>query len=178
MIFFYIKIIFCPQKQGRKEPKMAQLNKVIIAGRLTADPEVKVTKNNLKVCNFSIANSEGKEITNFFYCSAFRNNAEYLEKYAKKGTLLVIDGYLHQDKWTTPNGEKRNSVSIVCQNVHIMDRVNTPKETTSETTSEKSSNNEVSSEETNNKQNEADVAEQLQQQGFVPADDIDEDLPF
>ena len=73
------------------------MNLVCIDGRLTKDNEIKMTTNNKKIISFSIANQRDKEHSDFINCVAFENNAEFLNKYFKKGDGVNITGELRQN---------------------------------------------------------------------------------
>lgn len=97
---------------------MSDLNKVILIGRLTRDPEFKMI-NQTGLVNFSIANNrifmsnnEKREEVNFFDCEAWGRLADTLKQYASKGTKLAIEGRLKQNTWSTPEGKKASRVSI------------------------------------------------------------------
>jgi single-strand DNA-binding protein len=78
------------------------LNSVLILGRLTKDPENKVTTEGTVVSKFTIAANRGygdKQVTEFVNCIAFGKTAENIKKYVKKGHLLMIAGYLKTSKW-------------------------------------------------------------------------------
>lgn len=94
------------------------MNKVILMGRLTRDPEVRYS-NDLAVANFSIAvdrrfKREGQPEADFFDCTAFRKTAEFIEKYLHKGTKVVLDGELQNDNYTNKEGQKvyRNRIMV------------------------------------------------------------------
>lgn len=90
------------------------INKVIMTGRLTADPELKHTPNGLSVCSFSIAQNRGKDAPPvFFDCVAWRQTAEFICNYFHKGDGIEIDGYLDCRTYEK-NGIKRKIVEVVC----------------------------------------------------------------
>ena len=77
-------------------------NNVIITGRLTADPELKKTESGLSLCVFTIANEIGygeKKTTHFISVVAWKNQAEVVAKYFKKGNLIGIEGQLQMHKY-------------------------------------------------------------------------------
>lgn len=92
------------------------LNKVIMNGRLCADPELKKTQSGLSVTSLNIAVSKGKEETDFFKITAWRNTADFICKYFKKGDGICVDGHLATNTYEK-NGEKRTSYEIVCDSV-------------------------------------------------------------
>ena len=77
------------------------MNKVFLKGRLTADPEIRKTANDISVCNFSIAVNRrfDREKTDFINCEAWRRTAEFISKYFTKGKEIAVCGELHIDKW-------------------------------------------------------------------------------
>lgn len=93
------------------------LNKVILMGRLTRDPEVRMAGEN-KVANFSIAvdrdtkNKNGERETDFIDCTAWAGRGEFVEKYFHKGSMIVIVGRLQMRKWEDKDGNKRVSAEI------------------------------------------------------------------
>lgn len=102
------------------------MNKFICNARLTKDVEVKVTQNNTKIANVSIAvrrnykDAEGNYNSDFFNCVAFGNQAEFLEKYFKKGQEILISGHLQNRSWETESGEKRYATDIVIETVDFI----------------------------------------------------------
>ncbi len=94
------------------------MNKVIIIGRLTADPEIKqIGSAGHSVCKFSIALSDKfgeKEHTNFFVCEAWSKQAELIGEWMKKGYKILVDGRLKQELWEK-EGKKQSTVKIVVE---------------------------------------------------------------
>ena len=102
------------------------MNKVIMMGRLTRDPEVRYGQgaNSTAVGRFSIAvdrryKREGQPDADFFNCTTFGKQAEFVEKYLKKGTKVVIAGSLQNDNYTDKNGVQRNNVQIMVDEVEF-----------------------------------------------------------
>ena len=88
------------------------LNAIFLHGRLTADPELKATSGGISYCNFTVAvdgfAKKGEEKpTDFFACMAWRNTAEMICKYFKKGKEIVISGEMHSNKYTDNDGNNR-----------------------------------------------------------------------
>lgn len=106
------------------------INTVVIAGRATKDPEIKVTPSGTTVLSFSLAvndtkkNAQGEweEIANFFDCVLFGERAERLAQYIPKGIKLTINGRLHQDRWQAQDGTNRSRVSIIVQDIELPPR--------------------------------------------------------
>lgn len=102
---------------------MSSFNKVLLMGRLTRDPELRVMPNGNKVCKFSIATSRRfklpdgslKEETVFVEIDAFGGSADTIAKYFVKGKAIFVEGRLKFDQWEGPNGEKRNKLSVVLE---------------------------------------------------------------
>ena len=94
------------------------MNKVILKGRLTANPELKTTATNITVCDFSVAVNRrfNKEQTDFINCQAWRQTAEFITKYFTKGQEILVVGELHIDKWDK-DGETRYSARVVVDEV-------------------------------------------------------------
>ena len=98
---------------------MASLNKVIIMGNLTADPEFKTTPSGVSVTTFSVAvgrrfaKSDDEVKADFFNVVAWRGLAEFVSKYFTKGKSIVVVGSLQTRSYTTQNGEKRYITEII-----------------------------------------------------------------
>lgn len=93
------------------------LNKIIIMGRLTRDPELRYTTQNTPVCTFTVAVdrdyvSNGEKQTDYIECVAWRQGGEFVSKYFAKGSLIVVDGRLESRKWQDRDGNKRTSWEI------------------------------------------------------------------
>ena len=99
------------------------LNRIIMTGRLTRDPELRTTQSNISVTSFSIANQRnykngnGERDTDFFDVVAWRATAEFVTKYFVKGSLVTVDGRLETRKFTDKEGNKRTVVEIIADNV-------------------------------------------------------------
>lgn len=102
------------------------LNKVILGGRLTADPELKATNNGTYVTSFAIAINrrykQGEEVqTDFIDCVAWRERAELITRYFRKGSSICIEGTLQKRSWTDKQGQTRYAVEVVVDNVYFVD---------------------------------------------------------
>ena len=96
------------------------MNKVILMGRLTRNPEVRYSRgeNALAVANFSIAvnrsrKNNGEEETDYFNCTVFGKQAEFAEKYLKQGTKVAIIGRIQNDNYTNKEGQKIYGIKIM-----------------------------------------------------------------
>ena len=94
---------------------MASFNKVILMGRLTANPELKQTQSGVAVTSFNIAvDRKVKDSScDFFTINAWRQTAEFICKYFKKGQAILICGELQTRSWTDSNGQKRTVTEVV-----------------------------------------------------------------
>ena len=98
------------------------LNKAILMGRLTRDPELRHTQSNTAVCSFTLAidrdysKTEQKE-TDFIDCTAWGKTAEFVSKWFQKGVMAIVVGRVQSRKWQDKNGNKRTSVEVNCAEV-------------------------------------------------------------
>lgn len=104
-------------------------NKVILGGRLTSDIELKVTQSGISVCSFSLAINrkvakDQPQKTDFIDCQAWRQTAEFLSRYFKKGSSLCVVGQLQKSEWTDQNGQKRYKVEVVVDEAMFVDSKN------------------------------------------------------
>ncbi len=103
------------------------INRVILAGRLTRDPELRKTSTGKNVVSFSIAvdrrfkGQDGAD-ADFFRISAWGQTAEYVSNYVTKGRLVAVEGRLQQRKYTDNAGESKEIVEVVADNVSALDR--------------------------------------------------------
>ena len=98
------------------------MNKVMLMGRLTRDPEVRVTQDGqTTIAKFGIAVDRRwkEDKADFFNVTAFNKTAQLAEKYLKKGTKIALAGRLQLDEYTNKDGQKVTSVSIVAEEVEF-----------------------------------------------------------
>ena len=100
-------------------------NKVILVGNMTADPELKQTQGGLSVCSFSIAvnrrfSKEGEQACDFITIQAWRQQAEFVTKYFKKGQAILVCGSLQTRTWTDNQGQKRYATEVVADEVSFV----------------------------------------------------------
>ena len=141
------------------------MNKVIIMGRLTRDPEVRYSQgaNATAVARFSMAvdrrfKREGEPEADFFNCTAFGKIGEFAEKYLKQGTKVVLSGRIENDNYTNKDGQKVYGTRIVVEECEF---------------AESKANSSTADAKPQNKPN-GEVKE-----GFMDVPDgIDEELPF
>ena len=102
-------------------------NVVILTGRLTADPELKTTQSGIPVTSFSIAvnrrfNRAGEEQqTDFINIVAWRQSAEFIAKYFKKGSLIGIRGNIQTRRYVDKNGNNRTAFEVIANNVQFVE---------------------------------------------------------
>ena len=109
---------------------MANLNKVMLIGNLTRDPELKYLPSQTAVCEIGIAvnrtwtGQDGvkKEETTFVDCSSFAKQAEVIAKYVKKGDPIFVEGRLKLDQWEAQDGSKRSKMRVVIENFQFLSR--------------------------------------------------------
>ena len=140
------------------------LNKIIIMGRLTIDPELRRTGSGTAVTSFSLAcdrdfkSQSGDKETDFIEVVAWKNTAEFVSKYFSKGRMAVVEGRLQIRDWTDKDGGKRRSAEVVADNVYFAD-------------SKRSESND------NQKENFNALSGRVSDD-FVPASEEDGELPF
>lgn len=88
------------------------LNNIVLAGRLTADVELKTTTTGKSVCSFTLAINRDKETTDFLPCVAWNKTAEFISQYFRKGNALCIVGELHSRQYET-DGKKRTAYEVL-----------------------------------------------------------------
>ena len=99
------------------------INSVIIMGRLTYDPELRTTPNGISVVRFQVAcdrnfSRSGEERkTDFIDVTAWRQTAEFVSRYFRKGSMIAVEGSIQTDSFTDKDGNKRKSVQVVANNV-------------------------------------------------------------
>ena len=140
------------------------LNKIIIMGRLTRDPELRRTGSGTSVTSFSLAcdrdfkSQSGEKETDFIEVVAWKNTAEFVSKYFSKGRMAVVEGRLQIRDWTDKAGNKRTTAEVVADNVYFAD-------------SKRSESNE------NQKENFNALSGRLSDD-FVPISEEDGEIPF
>ncbi len=100
------------------------MNKVILMGRLTHEPELRQTPNGLSVISFSIAVNrrfakEGQQTTDFINCVAWRQTADFICRYFHKGNMISVVGSLQARNWEDNNGNKRTTYEVQVDEVYF-----------------------------------------------------------
>ena len=104
------------------------LNKIIIMGRLTRDPELRSTQNGTAVASFTLAvdrdgkdKQTGERAVDFIDCVAWRQTAEFVSRYFSKGRIAVVEGRLQLRDWTNKEGNKRRAAEVMVNSIYFGD---------------------------------------------------------
>lgn len=101
------------------------LNDVTLMGRLTRDPELRYTGSNTPVCSFTLAverdfkDQGGEKITDFIDCVAWRQTAEFVNKYFSKGSMAIVKGRIQVRDWQADDSSKRRSTEVVASSIYF-----------------------------------------------------------
>ena len=128
------------------------INKAILMGRLTRDPELRHTGSGTPVCSFSIAINNGSgenQTTDYINCVAWNKTAEFVNKYFAKGRMIVVVGRISTRSWEGQDGKKNYATEVVVNEVAFGDS-----------------------------KKETDAQENTTDDGFVPLPDEAGDMPF
>lgn len=144
------------------------MNKVVLMGRLTRDPEIRYSQgeNALAIARFSLAvdrrfKRQGEAEADFFNCTAFGKQAEFVERYLKQGTKMLIVGRVQNDNYTNKEGQKVYSVQIMVDEMEFAESKN------------------AGGDSNNYQQGSRPMPSQAAGDGFMNIPDgIDEELPF
>lgn len=103
------------------------MNKVILIGRLTRDPELRYTANNKAVCDFTIATNrpivrDGEKVADFINCRVWNKTAENLTKYQNKGNLIAVIGRMQVDRYEDKEGNTRYSNYVLVEDLEYLER--------------------------------------------------------
>ncbi len=112
---------------------MASFNKVILIGNLTADPELKQTPNGVSVCRFTLAvnrrfvsrnNDQNQQTADFITIVAWKQSAEFVVRYFKKGRPILVCGQIQSRSWTDQAGQKHYATEVVADEVTFVENKN------------------------------------------------------
>ncbi|MHB1860921.1 MAG: single-stranded DNA-binding protein [Solirubrobacteraceae bacterium] len=106
----------------------SDINRVVLVGRLTRDPELRALPSDRSVCSLRIAcngrrrDGDGgyEELPNFFDVSVFGGQAESVHRYMRRGARIAVDGRLRWREWETADGERRQAVEVVAEAVEFL----------------------------------------------------------
>lgn len=103
------------------------MNKVLLTGRLSKDPELRKTNSGSSVASFTIAvdnrtkDAQGNRTTSFIPCTAWNGTADLVAKYLHKGNLIGVDGTLAQRSYENRQGQKVNVIEVNCESVDFLE---------------------------------------------------------
>lgn len=99
------------------------MNKIILMGRITKDPELRQTQNNASVVSFTLAVTRrfDKDKADFIDCIAWKSTAEFVNKYFKKGQQVVVCGSLQTRTWQDKEGNNRKTYEVIADEVYFAD---------------------------------------------------------
>ena len=107
------------------------LNKIVIMGRMTSDPELRRTGNGTAVASFTLAvdrdfssKDSGEKETDFIDVVAWRQTGEFVSKHFAKGRMIVVSGQLQIRSWNDKDGNKRRNAEVIASNVYFGDSKN------------------------------------------------------
>jgi single-strand DNA-binding protein len=108
----------------------SSINRIVLVGRLTRDPELRELPSGQSVCNLRVAcnanrrdpEGEYRDRPNFFDVGAFGAQAESIDRYLHKGSLVAVDGRLEWREWETADQQRRQAVSVVADAVQFLDK--------------------------------------------------------
>lgn len=148
------------------------MNKVILCGRLTKDPEVRYSQGGMAIARYTLAvdrrgkKTEGAQTADFISCTAFDKSAEFVEKYIRKGTKVIVTGRIQTGSYTDRDGKKVYTTDVVVEDHEFAES----KQDRAETDDEKEDNRRRDYEKKN----------RAEESDFMPIpDDVDDDgLPF
>lgn len=103
------------------------MNKAILMGRLTKEPELKSTQNGISRCSFTLAvdrrfkNADGERETDFINCTAWRSTAEFITNYFRKGQRIAVVGSIQVRSYETDAGERRYITEVIAEESYFAD---------------------------------------------------------
>ena len=103
------------------------INRTVLVGRLTRDPELRVSQNNVSVTTFNLAvnrpftSKDGEQQADFINCVTFRKQAENVNQYVKKGSLVGIDGRIQTRNYENKEGQRVYVTEVVCDSVQFLE---------------------------------------------------------
>lgn len=154
------------------------INRVVLVGRLTRDPEMNVSQSNIAVTKFNLAvnrpftSKDGEQGADFINCVTFRKQAENVNQYLKKGSLCGVDGRIQTRNYENKDGQRVYVTEVVCDSVQFLE----PKGANNESSIDKQSyDNGQTNQATGSKPSYKDNPMSNSQQ---PPDISDDDLPF
>lgn len=169
---------------------MQDINRVVLIGRLTRDPELRKTQNGTSVCSFTLAvnrrqNQDGTQDADFINCVAWNKLADNIQLYQKKGNQLGIEGRINTRSYDNQQGQKVYVTEVIAESVQFLtprndfNKQNTLGVTNTYGTQSYAQNQSYGTQTTNHNQSNVQYAQSLTQQAEVDALEIaSDDLPF
>jgi single-strand DNA-binding protein len=159
------------------------MNKVIIIGRLTKDPEIRVTQSGKKVASLSIAVDDGKDangqkLTQYFNASAWDVLAERFESFVKKGHRVCVIGKLQNRSWDKPDGTKGYATDVQVRELELLtskSEADSMEQGSSDTEQHQAPTNKTTASKPANKKKEESPDEELPE---IDVDSINVQMPF
>lgn len=102
------------------------MNKIVLIGRLTKDPELKYTQSGTAVCNFTLAvnrrfaNQSGEKEADFINCQSWQKTAEFVANYFKKGQMMALEGRLQVHSYDGNDGKKRWVTEVITEQIEFV----------------------------------------------------------
>ena len=103
------------------------INRVVLVGRLTRDPELRRTNSGTSVCSFTVAvdnrtkNPDGTKSTSFIPCTVFQQSADNMSKFVRKGSLVGVEGRLNQRSYVRQDGTKASVLEVLADSVQFLE---------------------------------------------------------
>ena len=131
--------------------RLVSINRVLLSGRLTRDPELRYTPSGVAVMTFSLAlnrrykdqSGEWKEEVSFVNVVAWQRQAELASEYLKKGSAIFVEGRLQSRSWETSEGQKRSVLEVRAERLQFLDRLKREEDEPAEGKVEDTSSEEV-----------------------------------
>jgi len=159
------------------------INRVVLVGRLTRDPELRYTSSNTAVTSFTVAvnrqftNAQGNRDADFINCAIWRKAAEIFVKYTHKGSLVSVDGRIQTSSYENQQGQRFYRTDVIVENFSFLDSNH---ENSQNSNSTNSKNNQIGSNNSgsNSPRNQNNQKSDPFEDNSRPIDISDDDLPF
>ena len=117
------------------------INRAVLVGRLTKDPELRKTQSGLSVTSFTVAvnrrkKEDGTQEADFINCQAWRGGADFISQYGRKGALVGIDGRIQTRSYDTSDGIRKYITEVLCDSVQLLESKATSESRTNDYTNE------------------------------------------
>lgn len=153
------------------------INRVILVGRITKDPELKYTTSNIAVCRFTLAvnrtfssGNNGEKEADFIQCVVWRKQAENLARFIKKGGLIGVEGRIQTGSYDDKDGNRKYTTDVVCDSVQFLEPKGQADDSYREYNRQDDSNDSYPDVDSNNRNN--------RRESTPTIDVAEDDLPF